>query len=706
MHPEIISDTPGDCPKCGMPLESTQVSASDDAHSRQEIREISIKFWLSFTLSLPVFVIAMSPMIPLLHLDGAVPHPTLKWIEFALASPVVLWLGSAFFVKGWRSLRGWNLNMFTLIAIGVAAAYGYSVCAVLFPSVFPDSFRHHGEVALYFEAASVIITLVWLGQLLEAKARGRTGDSIKALLGLAAKNASRITSDGSEELIPTEQLHIGDRLRVRPGEKIPTDGTIIEGGSHIDESMITGEAMPTKREISDTVLGATINQGGSFIMEVTKTSTNTLLARMIELVAQAQRSRAPIQKTADQVARYFVPCVVASAALTFLTWSIWGPTPAMALALINAVSVLIIACPCALGLATPVSIMVGIGRAAQEGILVKNAEAIEAIERIDTLVMDKTGTLTAGKPEVTEFTVTKSADAQEILAATGSLENQSEHPLARSIAAYCRQATAQSQTVEGFYSTSGSGVSARINGEIWHAGKAEFLSNLGIMIPEDLASTARNERNVAKTLVWIARGNCKQALALFTIADPIKESTPATVAALHRLGIRLIMATGDNASTANAIGKTLGIDEIHAELSPEDKITLIQTLKNQGHRVAMAGDGINDAPALAAAHIGIAMGTGTDIAIESAHLTLIKGDLSGILKAIRLSQEMMRNIRQNLFFAFIYNAAGIPIAAGVLYPLTGSLLSPMIAAAAMSLSSVSVIANALRLRKKSHLAHP
>ncbi|MEY4243952.1 MAG: hypothetical protein RLZZ245_1537 [Verrucomicrobiota bacterium] len=703
MHPEVISDTPGDCPKCGMPLESTQVSASDDAHSRQEIREISIKFWLSLILTLPVFIIAMSPMISLVHLNGAIPHPALKWIEFALASPVVLWLGSAFFVKGWRSLRGWNLNMFTLIAIGVGAAYGYSACAVLFPGVFPDSFRHHGEVALYFEAASVIITLVWLGQLLEAKARGRTGEAIKALLGLAAKNASRITAGGTEELIPAEQLHVGDHLRVRPGEKIPTDGKILEGGSHIDESMITGEAIPAKREIGDTVVGATINQSGSFIMEVTKTGTDTLLARMVELVAQAQRSRAPIQKIADQVAGYFVPSVVAAAALTFLTWSIWGPAPAMALALINAVSVLIIACPCALGLATPVSIMVGIGRAAQEGILVKNAEAIEGVERIDTLVMDKTGTLTAGKPEVTECTFTSSADTQEVLAATCSLEDQSEHPLAKSITTYCRQATAQSYPVEEFQSTAGSGVSARINGEIWHAGKADFLSNLGVIIPEDLASTALSERNTAKTLVWIARGH--QALALFTIADPIKESTPAAVAALHRLGIRLIMATGDNASTANAIGKALGIDEIHAELSPEGKITLIQTLKNQGHRVAMAGDGINDAPALAAAHIGIAMGTGTDIAIESAHLTLIKGDLSGILKAIRLSQEMMRNIRQNLFFAFIYNAAGIPIAAGALYPLTGTLLSPMIAAAAMSLSSVSVIANALRLRKKTGFAH-
>lgn len=704
MHPEVISDTPGDCPKCGMPLECTQVSASDDAHSRQEIREISIKFWLSLTLTLPVFIIAMSPMISLVHLNGAIPHPALKWIEFALASPVVLWLGSGFFVKGWRSLRGWNLNMFTLIAIGVGAAYGYSACAVLFPGVFPDSFRHHGEVALYFEAASVIITLVWLGQLLEAKARGRTGDAIKALLGLAAKNASRITADGTEELIPAEQLHVGDHLRVRPGEKVPTDGKITEGGSHIDESMITGEAIPAKREIGDTVVGATINQSGSFIMQVTKTGTETLLARMVELVAQAQRSRAPIQKIADQVAGYFVPSVVAAAALTFLTWSIWGPAPAMALALINAVSVLIIACPCALGLATPVSIMVGIGRAAQEGILVKNAEAIEGVERIDTLVMDKTGTLTAGKPEVTECTFTSSADTQEVLAATCSLEDQSEHPLAKSITTYCRKATAQSYPVEEFQSTAGSGVSARINGEIWHAGKADFLSNLGVIIPEDLASTALSERNTAKTQVWIARGH--QALALFTIADPIKESTPAAVAALHRLGIRLIMATGDNASTANAIGKALGIDEIHAELSPEGKITLIQTLKNQGHRVAMAGDGINDAPALAAAHIGIAMGTGTDIAIESAHLTLIKGDLSGILKAIRLSQEMMRNIRQNLFFAFIYNAAGIPIAAGALYPLTGTLLSPMIAAAAMSLSSVSVIANALRLRKNTGFAHP
>jgi Cu+-exporting ATPase len=698
MHPEVISDTPGDCPKCGMPLESNQVSAENDAHLEQEIRELSKTFWLSLALTLPVFVIAMSPMIPALSLAQAFSHNSLQWIEFALTSPVVLWLGAPFFTKGWRSLRGRNFNMFTLIAIGIGAAYTYSTVAVCFPHFFPESFRHHGQVALYFEAAAVITTLVWLGQLLEAKARGRTGEAIKSLLQLAPQTATRLYPDGREEMVPAAQLVVGDLLRVRPGEKVPADGTILDGSSHLDESMITGESLPAKRGPGEAVVGATLNQSGSFTMKVTKTGTDTLLARMVELVAHAQRSRAPIQKTADQVAGYFVPAVLAAAALTFLTWAIWGPAPAMALALINAVSVLIIACPCALGLATPVSIMVGIGRAAQEGILVKNAEAIESLEKIDTLVVDKTGTLTAGKPEVTDFILAEPAREAEVLAAAASLEMHSEHPLAKSIRTFCKIPSAQTLRVEEFHATSGSGVSGIIHGKTWLAGNAEFLAKLGISIPETLATAAQSERASAKSLVWIACG--PHAVALFAIADPIKQRSHAAVAALHRLGIRIIMATGDNKSTAAAIGRSLGIDEIHAGLSPEDKIKLIETLKNQGHRVAMAGDGINDAPALAAAHIGIAMGTGTDIAIESAHLTLIQGDLSGISKAIQLSQEMMRNIRQNLFFAFIYNAAGIPIAAGVLYPLTGSLLSPMIAAAAMSLSSVSVIANALRLRKK------
>jgi Cu+-exporting ATPase len=646
---------------------------------------------------LPVFLLAMLPMLPGVSLERWIPRNVSKWIELALATPVVFWAGGIFFAKGWRSLKGWNLNMFTLIAIGVGAAYLYSLVAVLAPGVFPPSFRHHGEVGLYFEAAAVITVLVLLGQLLEAKARSRTGQAIQALLGLAAKSANRIADDGSEQEVAIDRLQVGDRLRVRPGEKIPVDGTLAEGGSHVDESMITGEPLPVKKEPGDPVVGATINQTGSFIMTVAKVGADTLLAQIVHLVAKAQRSRAPIQKVADTVAGWFVPAVVVAAVLTFIAWTLWGPEPAMALGLINAVAVLIIACPCALGLATPVSIMVGVGRAAQAGILVKDAGAIENTEKIDTLVMDKTGTLTAGHPEVTGFKPAPGAREGDVLAAAAALEGSSEHPLAKAVITRARAAGLELPAVSDFQSTTGGGVSGKIAGEVWRAGKQGFLEDAGVELPAELLDAADAFQRDAKTLVWVARAG--QAVGIFAVSDPIKASTPAAITALHALGIRLVMATGDNETTARAIGRQLGIDEIHAGLSPSDKIELIRSLKSAGRRVAMTGDGINDAPALAEADVGIAMGTGTDVAIESAHLTLVKGDLSGIVKALTASKAVMRNIRQNLFFAFIYNAAGIPIAAGVLYPFTGTLLSPMIAGAAMSLSSVSVITNALRLRK-------
>ncbi len=690
MHPEVVSDSPGDCPKCGMALEPVAVSSAPDEHAEREIRDLSKKFRLGLTLTVPVLLLAMLPMIPGISLGEFISNDVSKWIQLVLATPVVFWVGGIFFAKGWRSFRGWNLNMFTLIAIGIGAAYLYSVVAVLVPGLFPLSFRHHGNVELYFEAAAVITVLVLLGQLLEAKARSRTGESIRALLDLTAKSANRLNDDGTEEQVPVETLAVGNRLRVKPGEKIPLDGTIQKGSSSIDESMITGEPLPVKKETGDPVVGATLNQTGSFVMTVGKVGADTLLAQIVQMVSTAQRSRAPIQKTADKVAGYFVPAVLLASLLTFIVWSVLGPAPAMALGLINAVAVLIIACPCALGLATPVSIMVGIGRAAQEGVLVRDAEAIETTEKIDTLVMDKTGTLTAGKPRVVRFTASPDSDRNEVLAAAAALERQSEHPLASAIIAHASAADLTLPAVADFQSTTGGGISGNVNGQLWLVGNQAFLESQGVSV------SAGENQGEAQTVVWVARG--KSAVASFAIADPIKDSAPAAIAELHRLGIRLVMATGDNDATARAVGRELKIDEIHAGLSPANKIQLIRDLKAGGRRVAMAGDGINDAPALAEAHVGIAMGTGTDVAIESAHITLVKGDLSGIVRAIRSSKAVMRNIRQNLFFAFIYNIAGIPIAAGILYPFTGTLLSPMIAGAAMSLSSVSVITNALRLR--------
>jgi len=695
MHPEVISDTPGDCPKCGMALEVVGPVDSSE-HEKAEIKSLTRKFVIGLVLTIPVLFIAMGGMIPGLNLHALIPRHISKWIELALATPVVFWAGGIFFVKGWRSLTARSMNMFTLIMIGVGAAWLFSTVAVLFPWIFPDSFRTHGEVGLYFEAAAVITVLVLLGQILEARARSRTGRAIQSLLGLAAKTAHRV-SNGNEEEIPIEEIKRGDILRVRPGEKIPVDGSITEGTSNIDESMITGEPLPVSREAGDPVIGATVNQTGSFLMKTEKVGDETLLAQIINMVSEAQRSRAPIQKLADTIASYFVPAVLAVAVITFIVWAIWGPDPAMTYAIVNAVAVLIIACPCALGLATPMSIMVGVGQAAGKGILIKNAEAIETAEKVDTLITDKTGTLTAGKPQVTDRIAGEGNEIGNLLGAAAALEQSSEHPLARAITTAAKEAGIEFPEAADFQSTTGGGVSGTIRGETVRVGKKGFLKDSGISIPDDLSSAAERLQADAKTIVWIAVGN--SARGLLGISDPIKETSAAAIRELHRNGIRVIMATGDNIRTAEAVGKALGIDEVRAGLSPEDKIQLVRELKAQGAIVAMAGDGINDAPALAEAQVGIAMGTGTDVAIESAAITLVRGDLDGISESIAVSRKVMRNIRQNLFFAFAYNALGIPIAAGVLYPLTGTLLSPMIAGAAMSVSSLSVILNALRLRK-------
>ena len=694
MHPEIEQDHPGECPKCGMVLEPKTPRMVEEDET--EIRSLSRKFWSALVLTIPVLILAMGHAVPGLYVDSIIPRQIGKWIEFVLTTPVVLWAGGFFFARAWRSVVNRSLNMFTLIAVGVGAAYFYSAVAVITPGIFPDSFQRNGEIDLYFEAAAVITTLVLLGQLLEAKARSRTGQAIKALLGLAAKSAHRVR-DGREQGIPVQEIHKGDVLRVRPGEKVPVDGVITEGRSNIDESMITGESMPVTKVAGEKVIGATVNQTGSFLMRADRIGSETMLAQIVEMVAEAQRSRAPIQKLADTVSGYFVPAVVAIAILTFIVWSIFGPAPAMAYALVNAVSVLIIACPCALGLATPMSIMVGVGRAAQAGILIKNAEAIEITEKVTHLVIDKTGTLTAGKPEVVSRVVGTSGNERDLLQIAAALENQSEHPLARAIVATANKEQIELREATGFESTTGGGVAAKLDGKLVRVGKEKFLSDARVTIPDELKNQARTLQDKAQTTVWVAIDG--KAFGVIGIADPIKETTREAVRELHAMGLKIIMCTGDNRRTAESVARELHIDDFRAEVMPQEKIDMVNTLRSQGAIVAMAGDGINDAPALAAAHVGIAMGTGTDVAIESAGITLVKGDLMGIAKAIRLSRAVMRNIRQNLFFAFIYNAFGVPIAAGVLYPFFGILLSPMIAGAAMSFSSVSVIGNALRLRR-------
>ena len=693
MHPEIEQDHPGECPKCGMTLEPKTVGM--DEEEQREILSLARKFWSALLLTIPVLFIAMGHAIPGVHIDSIIPKQIGKWIEFALATPVVLWAGGFFFTRAWRSIVNRSLNMFTLIAIGVGAAYFYSAAAVVVPGIFPDSFRRNGDIDLYFEAAAVITTLVLLGQLLEAKARSRTGQAIKALLGLAAKTAHQIR-DGEEREISADEIQKGDVLRVRPGEKVPIDGAIIEGRSYIDESMITGESMPVSKGAGEKVIGATVNQTGSFLMRAERIGSETLLAQMVQMVAEAQRTRAPIQKLADTVSGYFVPAVVGIAVLTFIVWSVFGPAPAMTYALVNAVSVLIIACPCALGLATPMSIMVGVGRAAQVGVLIKNAEAIEITEKGTHLVIDKTGTLTAGKPEVVSCIVGTSGNERDLLQVAASLENQSEHPLARAIVTAANKEQIDLRETTEFESITGGGVTAKLDGKVVRVGKEKFLSDSGVAISNELKDKARVLQEKAQTTVWVAIDG--EAFGVIGIADPIKETTREAVRELHAMKLKIIMCTGDNRRTAESVAHELHIDDFRAEVMPQEKIDVVNTLRSQGAIVAMAGDGINDAPALAAADVGIAMGTGTDVAIESAGITLVKGDLMGILKAMHISRAVMRNIRQNLFFAFIYNALGVPIAAGVLYPFFGILLSPMIAGAAMSFSSVSVIGNALRLR--------
>src|SRR5438128_4254839 len=694
MHPEIEQDHAGHCPKCGMTLEPKTIGAGDE-EEQKEIRSLSRKFWSGLVLTIPVLFIAMGHAIPGLDVDAMIPKQISTWIEFALATPVVLWAGDFFFTRAWRSIVNRSLNMFTLIAVGVGAAYFYSAVAVIMPGIFPVSFRRHGEVDLYFEAAAVITTLILLGQLIEAKARSRTGHAIKALLGLAAKTAHRI-HDGQEQEIAVDKIQKDDVLRVRPGEKVPIDSVIIDGQSNIDESMITGEPMPVSKRAGDKVIGATVNQTGSFLMRAEHIGSETVLAQIVQMVAEAQRSRAPIQKLVDTVAGYFVPAVIGVAIITFVVWSIVGPAPAMAYALVNAVSVLIIACPCALGLATPMSIIVGVGRAAQAGILVKNAEAIEIAEKVTHVVTDKTGTLTAGKPEVVSKASDKGTSKYNLLQIAASVESHSEHPLARGIVNAAKKERIELPGVTDFQSTTGGGVSGKIDGKSVFVGKEKFLSESKITVSEDLKKKAKRLQENAQTTVWVSIN--AHAIGVLGIADPIKETTRQAIRDLHAMGLKVIMCTGDNQHTAESVADQLGIDDFSAEVNPRDKIDIVNKLRSQGAIVAMAGDGINDAPALAAANLGIAMGTGTDVAIESAGITLVKGNLMGIVKAIHLSRALMRNIRQNLFFAFVYNALGVPIAAGVLYPFFGLLLSPMIAGAAMSFSSVSVLANAIRLR--------
>ncbi|HEX5492338.1 MAG TPA: copper-translocating P-type ATPase [Candidatus Udaeobacter sp.] len=715
MHPQIQQDHPGNCPICGMTLEPKTIGGGHEEEQR-ETNSLSRKFWIALVLTVPVLVIAMGHVIPGLQIEAIVPRHIGKWIEFGLTTPVVFWAGGFFFILAWRSIVNRSLNMFTLIAVGVGAAYVFSAVAVIAPGIFPESFRQHGEVGLYFEAAAVITTLVLLGQLIEAKARSRTGQAIKALLGLAAKTAHRVresiaeapSSQGAsgrgaaatnrqEEDIPVDAIQKGDLLRVRPGEKVPVDGVIVEGQSNVDESMITGEPMPVSKGAGDKVVGATVNQTGSFLMRAERIGSETLLAQIVQMVAEAQRSRAPIQKLADTVSGYFVPAVVGIAVITFITWSLIGPVPAMAYALVNAVSVLIIACPCALGLATPMSIMVGVGRAAQAGILVKNAEAIEITEKITHLITDKTGTLTAGKPEVVSRVTEEGISKHDLLQIAASVETHSEHPLARAILEAAKNEQIALRDVTDFQSTTGGGVLANLDGRQVLVGKEKFLTESGVAVSEKLRRETDRLQEQAQTTVFIALGG--HAVGVLGIADPIKPTTRSAIHALHEMGLKITMCTGDNRRTAETVARELAIDEIRAEVMPDEKIEIVKQLKATGAIVAMAGDGINDAPALAAADVGIAMGTGTDVAIESASITLVRGDLMGIVRAMHLSRAVMCNIRQNLFFAFIYNAIGVPIAAGVLYPFLGVLLSPMIAGAAMSFSSVSVIANALRLRR-------
>jgi Cu+-exporting ATPase len=695
MHPEIVRDAPGSCPICGMALEPRTVTLDDEEDP--ELADMTRRFWVSAVLAVPVFLMGMSDLLPGKPLEKLISLDTLGWIQLALTSPVVLWGGWPFFSRAWQSIVNRSLNMFTLIGLGVGVAYLYSVIAKIFPGAFPESFREMGgTVPLYFEAAAVITTLVLLGQVLELKARSRTGAAIKALLGLAPKTARRIRKDGADEDVALDDVKVGDLLRVRPGEKVPVDGTVVDGVSAIDESMVTGEPIPVEKHAGDHVIGSTVNTTGSFITRAERVGPETLLSQIVQMVAEAQRSRAPIQRLADLVAAYFVPIVIAVAILTFGVWALAGPEPRLAHALINAVAVLIIACPCALGLATPMSIMVAMGKGATAGVLFKNAEAIEMMRKVDTLVVDKTGTLTEGKPKLVSVIPASGFDERALLGLIASLERASEHPLASAIVAGATEQGAVLTSVDSFESITGKGVRGTVDKRSVALGNRALLDQLRID-PGDFVEKANALRAEDQTVVFAVVDN--QVAGLIGVADPIKQSTPEAIQALYNEGIRIVMLTGDSRATAEAVAAKLNIDKIVAEVLPDQKVTAVILLQKEGRTVAMAGDGINDAPALAQADVGIAMGTGTDVAMESAGVTLVKGDLRGIVRARRLSHATMRNIKQNLFWAFVYNSIGVPIAAGVLYPIFGVLLSPMIAAAAMSFSSVSLIGNALRLRR-------
>lgn len=694
MHPEIISDQPGSCPICGMALEPRTALAEEE---NPELIDMMRRFKISAILTIPVVIIAMHNMIPGFSIERYINPYILRGLEFLLSTPVVLWGGWPFFIRGWQSIINRSPNMFTLIGLGVFVAYSYSVIATFLPDIFPKSFMHKdGRIGVYFEAAAVIVSLVLFGQVLELKARGQTGAAIKALLGLSPKTARRIKEDGIEEDVPIDSVRKGDLLRIRPGEKIPADGVIIEGISSIDESMITGESIPVQKEKGDKVIGATINGTGTLIIRAEKIGTETLLSQIVKMVAEAQRSRAPIQKLVDVVAVHFVQIVVLIAITTFIGWAIWGPEPRFAYAVINSVAVLIIACPCALGLATPMSIMVATGKGATLGVLFKNAEAIEIMKKVDTLVVDKTGTLTMGSPRVIEIVPLNEWSKEEVLIYAASLEKDSEHPLADAIVSEAKNRNISFKKAESFQSIPGKGVKGNIEGHKVVFGNLKLINELGIY-PEGLSEKAEEMRSEGQTVMFLIIND--KIAGMVGVADPIKETTPAAIRKIHEEGMRIVMLTGDNITTAKAVAKKLNIDEVKAEVLPDQKVEEIKRLQNEGYIVAMAGDGINDAPALSQAHIGIAMGTGTDVAIESADVTLIKGDLMGIVRARLLSKATMKNIKQNLFWAFFYNSVGIPIAAGILYPSFGILLSPMIAAAAMSFSSVSVVGNALRLRR-------
>ena len=694
MHPEVTRDHPGSCPKCGMALEPRTVTADE---KNPELIDMTRRFWISTALAVPVFLLAMTgDLLPALLPEG-LSLRAVQWISFILATPVVLWGGWPFFVRGWQSVRTWNLNMFTLIGLGVSVAWTYSVVALLVPRIFPPAMRMEGGmVHVYFESAAMITVLVLLGQVLELRARSRTNTAIRMLLALAPSAARIVRTDGREEDIPLEQVRIGDVLRLRPGENVPVDGTVIEGEGAVDESMVTGEPIPVEKGPGDTLIGATTNGTGSLLMRAEKVGGDTLLSQIVNMVAEAQRTRAPIQKLADVVSGYFVPTVVLVAAVAFVVWGLWGPEPRLAHAIVNAVAVLIIACPCALGLATPIAIMVGTGRGATAGVLIKNAEVLEIMEKVDTLVVDKTGTLTEGKPKLVTLRATREIGEEEALRLAAGLERASEHPLAEAIVRGAQERGIEPARAGNFRSETGKGVTGNVDGHEVTLGSAAMLEELGID-PGDLPRQAEALRAEGQTVMFLSIDGT--AAGLIGVADPIKGSTPEAIRDLHAEGVTIVMLTGDNRATAEAVAGRLGLSKVQAEVLPEQKVEVIKRLQTEGRTVAMAGDGINDAPALAQAQVGIAMGTGTDVAMESAGITLVKGDLRGIVRARRLSRATMRNIRQNLFFAFIYNSIGVPIAAGVLYPVFGLLLSPIIAAAAMSFSSVSVISNSLRLRR-------